>query len=165
MNDLIYVELANDQQEYDDANEIIKLGAKLEMLPGKGQQWTDDETRKIINLNYKMFDLKSEAMILFDNLLNWVNKELIDQKLDSILQHYQDEIDMLHRRSPVWYQLFSDYCDELKLLKKQNLKLMNKAEFIKFYLKHQDPNTPEFTFAKAYYTYQKCAPEQYYYYF
>lgn len=165
MNDLIYTELANDQQEYDDANEIIKLGAKLEMLPDKGQQWSDDETSKIINLNYKMFDLKSEAMILFDNLLNWVNKELIDQKLDLILQYYQDEINMLHRQSPVWYQLFSDYCDELKLLEKQNLKLMNKAEFIKFYLKHQDPNTPEFTFAKAYCTYQKCAPEQYYYYF
>ena len=74
MNDLIYTELANDQQEYDDANEIIKLGVKLEMLPDKGQQWTDDETSKIINLHYKMFDLKSEAMILFDNLLNWVHK-------------------------------------------------------------------------------------------
>ena len=165
MDLLIHNELKNDQDEYDNAEKIIKLGVKLEMLPDKGQKWTDDETTKIINLNYKMFELKSEVMDIFDNLLGRIDKEAVSEKLDLVLQDYQSEFSILQRRSPVWYQILNDYCDELKLLEKQNLKLMNKAEFIKFYLKHQDPNTPEFTFAKAYYTYQKCAPEQYYYYF
>ena len=165
MDLLIHNELANDQDEYDNAEKIIKLGVKLEMLPDKGQKWTDDETTKIINLNYKMFELKSEVMDIFDNLLGRIDKEAVSEKLDLVLQDYQSEFSILQRRSPVWYQILNDYCDELKLLEKQNLKLMNKAEFIKFYLEHQDPNTPEFIFAKAYYTYQTCSPEQYYYYF
>ena len=77
MDLLIHNELANDQDEYDNAEKIIKLGVKLEMLPDKGQKWTDDETTKIINLNYKMFELKSEVMDIFDNLLGRIDKEAV----------------------------------------------------------------------------------------